>query len=267
MRILWTRFPFRGTRYTRLLVGMAFLSVLVAGLVVPRSQAIVNGGTSDAAPSWAAAFLTPNGDIYCAGALIAPNLVLTAKHCDPGSNDHVAIGRSTAQYSGDGTAGIRIRDTIRHPQQDLAIHVLDRSMSLTPISIGSGDPSSDQMSFLPFTLYGYGRTNDVTESPPVYDGRLRTAVGLVSTCDNRFGIAAPQFCLKPQGIQAPCRADSGAPLVVSNHLMAVFFSYAWVGENRCVGSDWTATSVTNRDIKQWVNDAIAANPPSGQQAR
>jgi hypothetical protein len=116
------------------------------------------------------------------------------------------------------------------------------------------------MSFIPFTLYGYGQSNDVTESPEVYDGRLRTAVGLVATCDARVDARVPTFCLKPPSIQAACSADSGAALVASGRLIGVLLSFFWVGVKRCVGSDWVATSVTNGQIKQWLNDTIAANP-------
>jgi hypothetical protein len=226
-----------------------------------RSAAIVNGPVVDPAPSWAAAFVGADGEPYCAGVLISPKLVLTAKHCAQESNDRVVIGRSAVQNGGAGEQ-TGIAHTIDHSQADLAIRVLDRSVNLPPLSIGSGDPSSDPMSFVPFTVYGYGVSNEMTESPLIYDGKLRTAVGLVSTCNSRLDAQAPRFCLKPQSIQAPCKADSGAPLVASNHLIGIFNGFFWTGQKRCVGSDWVATSVTNSSIKKWVNDTIAANPSS-----
>jgi hypothetical protein len=244
---------------------LLLLVLLAGGLAmmapVGRSAAVVNGVTASPTPSWAVGLVTSSGDIYCSGVLVAANLVLTAKHCTPGGRDRVVIGRSALQNGGEGSQ-VAVTHTIDHPQEDLSIAVLDRSVGQAPLSIGSGDPSSDQMSFIPFTLYGYGRTNEVTESPPVYDGYLRTAVGLVSGCDSRSGVGAPRFCLKPQSIQSPCRADSGAPLVASGHLIGIFTSFFWVGQEKCVGSDWVATSVTNTAVKQWVNDTITANPPS-----
>lgn len=253
----------RKPRHLRLILGVivvaAATAVPMAGLL-PRSQAVVNGSPVDGTPSWAAVFVAPNGGIACSGALIAANAVVTANHDCASPGTRVVVGGAAAQVGGGVVVGVaRITS---HPQQDLAIHFLDRSVGLTPISIGSGDPSSDPMSFIPFTVYGSGRVNDLNETPPLYDGRLRTAVGLVAQCDSRFGVAAPQFCLKPQSIQAPCRGDSGAPLVAAGHLMAVFRAVLWVGQERCAGSDWNAVSVTNREVRQWVDDTLAANPPS-----
>jgi secreted trypsin-like serine protease len=248
----------RPTRKRPLLLLAMVASVFLVNPFV-RSAAVINGTVVDPAPSWAVALATDTSPI-CSGVLIAPNLVLTAGHCRAASQ--ALIGRSDLQNLSTG-ATARVAHVIGHSTKDLAVIVLDRSVSLTPIAIGSDDPISDTMSFVPFTFYGYGRTNDLSGSTPNVDGRLRSAVGLIATCNPAYGLSAPEFCVKSQKITSPCQGDSGGPLVASNHLMGIFKAvFVPSGNPRCVGSDWRVISVPNREIKQWVDDVMEVNSSS-----
>jgi hypothetical protein len=252
----------QGTR--RRVLALVILALVAAAVAIvgpfARSAAVVDGPVVDPAPSWAAAVVAPQS--MCAGALVSPNVVLTLKHCETPSGTAVVVGQSDARNSPvDARIGLARRTD--HPQEDLAALVLDRSVTQAPIPLGSDDPLSAEMSFIPFTVYGYGRTNDVTEPKPIIDGRLRSAVGEVTRCNPRYDVSRFEFCLKPQKISAPCRGDSGGPLVASGHLMGLFSMVISEADPIvCVGADWAAVSVPNGEIKKWVNDVIAANPSS-----
>lgn len=252
----------QGTRRRALVLMVLALVAATVAIAGPfaRSAAVVNGPVVDPAPSWAAAVVGPESS--CSGALVSPNVVLSLKHCEAPSGTVVIVGHSDPRNS-PADARIGIARRIDNPQEDLAAFVLDRSVTLAPIPLGSDDPLSAQMSFIPFTVYGYGRANDVNEPKPILDWRLRSAVGEVTRCNPRYDVSRFEYCLKPQKISAPCHGDSGGPLVASGHLMGLFTMY--IGEADplvCVGADWVAISVPNSEIKQWVNDTIAANPPS-----
>jgi hypothetical protein len=235
----WRRDPF-----VRLVLALAVaVAALSVGTPPGRSAAVINGSPPGAAPSWVAAL----------------RRVLTAKHCDPSNARVITIGRSDAADEGEGERAA-VDGVVEHPTEDLAIHILHRSVSLSPLPIGSDDPSAGNMSFVPFTLYGYGRTNDVTEPNPVIDGKLRTAVGLISACSTGRTSTPREFCLKPQSIQSPCKGDSGGPLVASGHLLGVYKQFRPAA--RCLGAEWIATSVGAPDTRKWVNDTMAANPPA-----
>jgi trypsin len=198
----------------------------------------------------------------CAGALVSPNVVLTVKHCDAPSGSQVFVGRSDLRNDTEGVVTGLARKIDFPPEGgDLAALILDRSVTQAPIPLGSDDPISAEMSFIPFTVYGYGRTNDATEPKPIIDGRLRSAVGEVTTC-GEYRVSKFTFCLTPQKTSAPCQGDSGGPLVASGHLMGLHHTHIIANSHTCYGGTWAATSVPNSEIKKWVDDVIAANPSS-----
>jgi hypothetical protein len=253
----WCREPFVRL-FLALAVAVATLSV---GTPAGRSAAIVNGSPVSPAPSWAVEISGPGGRL-CSGALIAPDLVLSAApgHCpDPARGTTVAaIGRSDATNQGEGGRATIIR-SFAHPSQDLGIYELDKTMILPPIEIGSDDLSVGSPSQIPLTLYGYGRITELTE-PQVLDHRLRTAAGFVK---GECSQDRPRFCLMPQSIQGPCPGDSGGPLVASGVLLGIYLGNLGNLQGvRCVGKSWYAVSVAAPEVKKWVNDTMAANPPA-----
>jgi secreted trypsin-like serine protease len=237
------------------------ITVLYLGAPPDRSAAIVNGSPVETAPSWMAILVDPHGagDI-CGGVLIARNLVLSAGHCpEPRSGTGVTVGRSVATAVGTGTGGpVSRRFVYPDPRVDLAIYQVDRTLSATPVTIGSFDPSRGPRNGISLTLYGYGRTSELTQAP-VFDFTLRTAVGLGAACGSST-LTAPWFCMKPQGIQGPCPGDSGGPLVVSGKLIGIYFGNESSGQVRCVGDTWVAMSVTDPGVRAWINGIIISNP-------
>lgn len=248
-------------RHVRVLLAIAVVVPLLP-LLAPssRSEAVVNGSPVGSAPSWATLLVglsTGGGTNLCSGVLVASNLVLSAKHCGETTSETVAaVGRSNAQDTSAGTAGM-VTTRFAHPSQDVALFKLDKALRATPARIGSEDPSRGAPSLVPLTLYGYGRTTELTQQP-VLDLKLRTAVGLVASC----GSTAPQFCLKPQSIQGPCPGDSGGALVASGKLIGIYKGNILNEQDqiRCVGNTWIATSVTAPEVRDWINGIIISNP-------
>lgn len=89
---------------------------------------------------------------FCTGALIGPNVVLTAGHCTPDGIDRVYVGRSVVG-SISPTSEYRVRRVVRHPsyrslsptstqsRHDIAVLILDRDVTgVTPMGII--DPST-----------------------------------------------------------------------------------------------------------------------------
>lgn len=237
---------------------------LLAATPSDRSSAIINGSPDDSAPSWVAilAALPGDGDGtgLCSGALIAANLVISAKHCgDPTPNSATSVGQSQPMSAAARGSGGPLTERFVHPTLDLAIYKLERPLPTTPVKIGSVDPTREPGSQIPLTLYGYGSVSELPR--PSWDYKLRTAVGLVSACNDSR--SAPWFCLKPQSIQVPCIGDSGGALVASGMLVGVYGGTVTDPRKplRCIGNNWVAVSVTDPDVRAWINGIIISNPP------
>ncbi len=226
-------------------------SAAVAAGPVAHSQAVIDGPVVDPAPSWAAAVL--GSGTLCSGALVAPNLVITAGHCD--ARTKVSVGGS--KVYGPGSDVVGVTKVVPYAGADVALLVLDRSLSRETLAIGSDDPSRDPLSFVPFTVYGYGSTT--LEGTGA--GYLRSAVGEVTTCNPVYGTSAPVFCMRPEKSSIPYRGDSGSPLVAANHLMGIYTAVLRAdGKTGSIGADWVAVSIPHRGVRQWVDDTAKQNP-------
>ncbi len=64
-----------------LLITSLFASASSAVIAIEKSTPKIVGGTAaHNAPSWMVNLLNEDGDHFCGGSLIAPNLILTAAH-------------------------------------------------------------------------------------------------------------------------------------------------------------------------------------------
>jgi trypsin len=237
------------------LVLVVVTPLLWVGTPWDRSQAIVNSNPLDVAPSWAVQIAEIGDDVrVCSAALIAPDLVISGSpgHCPrPATREvHAGVGRADLTRAEQGVQA-RVVRAFTHPSLDLAIYQLDTTILLPPVTIGSGQPGAG----VPVTLYGYGRSTELTQAP-VYDQKLRTAVGLVTRGCSQ---PSPLFCLVPQGIQGGCPGDSGGPLLASGALVGVYLGNLGNQEGvRCVGNSWYAVPVTDPGVRQWIDATIKA---------
>jgi V8-like Glu-specific endopeptidase len=145
---------------------LALAAVAAFFAAVAPASAITNGAPDGSRHPWVGALLAPQAFSdgtweECSGTLIAPNVFLTAEHCDEGSSRVKVTFDSVYQAPGTTYAGTWHGDpgynhTASDPQ-DLAVVVLDKAVrGITPARL----PRANSLSGLPgdqqFTSVGYG---------------------------------------------------------------------------------------------------------------
>lgn len=111
-----------------------------------NSILIIGGGTVTSAP-WAAAVFR-NGSFTCSGSIIAPQWVLTARHC-VGGTMQVRVG-SVHRNGG----GVVANVTNTYGRYDVALMRLDRSINTTYVRLASSNPPVGSTN----SIYGWGMT-------------------------------------------------------------------------------------------------------------
>ncbi|MBU8858202.1 MULTISPECIES: trypsin-like serine protease [unclassified Micromonospora] len=133
---------------------LAVLTTALAGVLVTASGAaaapagplIIGGGTVSSAP-WAAAVFS-NGSFTCSGSVIAPQWVLTARHCVSGTMS-VRVG-SVYRASG----GVTRTVSASYTRYDLALLRLSSTVSTSAVSLATSNPPVGSTN----TIYGWGMT-------------------------------------------------------------------------------------------------------------
>ncbi|MEU9505773.1 trypsin-like serine protease [Micromonospora sp. NPDC048170] len=134
---------------------VAVLATAAAGLLGASSgalaapagpQPIIGGGTVSSAP-WAAAVLS-NGSFTCSGTIIAPQWVLTARHCVSGTMS-VRVG-SVNRTSGGQTRTV----SATYSRYDLALMRLSSSVSTSYVTLANSNPPINSTN----SIYGWGMT-------------------------------------------------------------------------------------------------------------
>lgn len=137
----------------RIRLTVAAIAATVTGaLVVPGTAVadptplIIGGSTVSSAP-WAAAVFA-NGSFTCSGTIIAPNWVLTARHCLNGTMS-VRVG-SVYRSSG----GVTRTVSATYARYDLALMRLSSSVSTSYVTLASSNPPVGSTN----SIYGWGMT-------------------------------------------------------------------------------------------------------------
>lgn len=121
-------------------------------------QAITNGDDDDADPAVVALLI--EGSVYCTGALITRNVILTAAHCvDPAPPDQVFFGSKLTSKKG---TLIKVVDSKVHPdfdeatlENDVALVVIESKAPAAPLNVLTADFDASYIN-RPIRLVGFG---------------------------------------------------------------------------------------------------------------
>jgi secreted trypsin-like serine protease len=187
----------------RKFVSAAVLAVAASGMAMPMASAsvepaIIGGGTVGSAPWGAQVYL--GSSFNCSGTIIAPQWVLTARHCG-GSGINVKVGNVNL---GQGTARTVDR-TATSPNGDILLLHLSSAVQTTYMKLGSADPATGSTN----SIYGWGRTQGSNPPSPI----LKTAtVRVTGSSTDAYGGRA----IASVGVSgAAWHGDSGGPQIAN----------------------------------------------------
>lgn len=167
-------------------------------------------------------YYDPVLDYRCTGTLIAPNVVISAAHCE-GKVDYVQIGRYNLLELESSYETFKIKQSFMHPSNlvqglqslplDIALYVLDGNSSAATIALNRNFslPYPDET----LAVIGYGKTNvsDKLFSPIPRQAEVQYIA--ISDCQSRYvneTIGISTICALGNGMDA-CEGDSGGPLI------------------------------------------------------
>ncbi|WP_433530700.1 S1 family peptidase [Micromonospora sp. CA-263727] len=164
-------------------------------VAAPVSPYIIGGGTVSSAP-WAAAVFS-NGSFTCSGTIIAPQWVLTARHCVSGT---MSVRVGSVYYA---SGGVTRTVSASYSRYDLALMRLSSSVSTSYVSLASSNPPVGSTN----SIYGWGMTcySGCSASP-----QLKTAS--VQVTSNSASDAYGGQAIRSSRINGNAwRGDSGGP--------------------------------------------------------
>ncbi|XP_053956944.1 serine protease 1-like [Anastrepha ludens] len=221
----------------RFLLILAFAlgsaSAAAIGEKEAESSSFINGRIVNGADAWdglrpfqAGLTLEKDGSwLWCGGALIGANWVLTAAHCVKGVQAVTVYLGSTSRGNGEYSTTVHQNDIHIHPDYDslndialVWIHTVSFSNNIQPISL----PSINQYSSYEgqwAVLSGWGYTYDGSG----LNGHLKYAsVPVISNSEcSVFNINDGIICTRTTEGRAACSGDSGGPLTVDGVLVGL----------------------------------------------
>ena len=187
---------------------------------------------------------------FCTGTVIAPRLVVTAKHCTAGltaADLGFGVGLTPAQA----VADFAVASIVEHPDVDVALLVLARpapldAPGLVPLGFNR-EPLDSNDTGHEVEAAGFGETMD-----PTRDGRY-FAVVLLSAIDDTYILVDGQL---REGL---CFGDSGGPVLdLGANGEPLVLGVEHGGEESCVGRD----QLTRLDrVQAWIDGVAATLPP------
>lgn len=242
----------------------------------PPAAAIVGGGPAapDDAPA-IVALVTPGASArsgqFCAGTLVAPDRVLTAKHCTTGQGPvgiDVVAGRRRLS---DETGGVRtgVTQILRAPgEADAAVLVLARPLPTPVLSVaGPADREADTAGTVG-TIAGWGLTRaDRSDdgSDVLLSGRVTIRGSQV--CRDAYGRLPSGTLCAGAGRPDHCNGDSGGPLItVGDRGRRVLAGIISFGGDRCADARSPGAYVAVRALGAWLATTGVPVAPSGTPA-
>ncbi|KAA2260974.1 trypsin-like serine protease [Solihabitans fulvus] len=198
-------------RFIRLILPLAAVALAVFG-AAPAASAqvsphIIDGQQASSGP-WAARLFV-NGQQECSATIIAPQWVLTARHCVQSSGTYTFHIGSLDQTAGESATAVEIDQS---PDVDLALAKLDHEVQATyaPLGDSSAVNVGDTVQ-----LYGWGAT--CTDRPEIQcqSRYLKYANVQVSDTGCDSGLGGLSICVtRIDGIAAG--GDSGGPMFATS---------------------------------------------------
>jgi secreted trypsin-like serine protease len=158
----------------------------------------------------------------CTGVLIAPDLVLTARHCLFDINDQrvdakaVVLGSTKALEADEaGAERIVVARTLAHPTADLALLVLAQPSTILPIPVLQGCALDGLVDGATASVVGYGAHDACGKE---HDPFLREASLTIDDyrCAGCGELARPGEALTASALRSSaCFGDSGGPLILA----------------------------------------------------
>lgn len=199
-------------RFFKTLICCGIWLLALAGSSVAQDSRLQRLDTIDAGRRWeAVGRLDVNGDGFCTGSLIAPDLVLTAAHCLYDAQNGQRIAAETIEFlagwrNGRASAYRAVRKAIVHPEyqfdgevstdrvrRDIALLQLQRPIRNTTVIPFETDPRPRKGGSIGVVSYAHDRP----EAPSLQEVCAVTARHqgvLVMSCDVDFGSSgAPVF--------------------------------------------------------------------------
>ncbi|RZS32516.1 chymotrypsin [Herbihabitans rhizosphaerae] len=183
--------------------------------------------TTDENP-FVVALLTPDGQQFCGGSLVAKNKVVTAAHCTQGSQpaDIQVVAGRTKMSSQDGKVS-KVTNVWVHPEYtdavkgfDVSVLTLETELDFKPVELAKADDPGYAEGKEALIL-GWGNTS---EGGGQADNLQKAAVPVTSVdyCKKAYPelVADASVCAgKPEGGVDTCQGDSGGPIVVEGKLI------------------------------------------------
>jgi trypsin len=249
----------------RFIDGPAEYAQLIAkadSMVNTTMGALVVGGTE--APMYKYGFnagmrSSAGGSSFCGGALIAPDVVLTAAHCL--NIPWVSAGTHYRQGTSDGDQR-SVQRTIRHPNYntrtldyDFALLFLGSSASTDTVSVAANN-AGDEAVGRTATITGWGATR---EGGPTSSVLLEVDVDIVSNqqCNSAVGgITDRMLCAGGVRGEDACQGDSGGPLFVNKDGSPILVGDVSWGQG-CARAGLPGVYGRISSVRDWIDSNVA----------